>query len=81
RPESLSPYRVLSVIPSSKIVYLALLLILTMVNMGVLEIRDILLMIFAKSVLAGLVLSLLPVGAFAQGETTSAIASPGKVME
>jgi len=52
-----------------------------MVNMGVLEIRDILLMIFAKSVLAGLVLSLLPVGAFAQGETTSAIASPGKVME
>ena len=31
------------------------------------------LMIFARAVLAGLVLSLLPLGAFAQGETTSAI--------
>jgi hypothetical protein len=30
-------------------------------------------MIFARAVLAGLVLSLLPLGAFAQGETTSAI--------
>ena len=30
-------------------------------------------MIFARSVLAGLVLCLLPLGAFAQGETTSAI--------
>src|SRR5260370_41705443 len=30
-------------------------------------------MIFARSVLAGLVFSLLPLGAFAQGETTSAI--------
>lgn len=35
--------------------------------------RDTVLMIFVRSVLAGFVLSLLPVGAFAQGETTSAI--------
>lgn len=53
-------------------VYLDLLFILTVVNMGGLE-DLILLMIFARAVLAGLVLSLLPLGAFAQGETTSAI--------
>jgi len=53
-------------------VYLDLLFILTVVNMGGLE-DLILLMIFARAVLAGLVLSLLPLGAFAQGETTNAI--------
>src|SRR2546428_1072401 len=53
-------------------VYLDLLFILTVVNMGGLE-DLILLMIFARAVLAGLVLSLLPLGAFAQGETTSTI--------